>query len=150
MRDEKRPGVDETLAPSRNFTITTADRVRAAAGPPAYMRRKRHIEDLTASLRAAVVAALGRAGGDAEAARLAVEGHAPSVKALRELNQLIVAHNRFYPIEANLPFDPATREQLDRAIPRRPWRPLPAVTLRDVFADVLSACGASSHVGKIR
>ena len=161
MRDEKRPGVDETLAPSRNFTITTADRVRAAAGPPAYMRRKRHIEDLTASLRAAVVAALARAGGDAEAARRAIEGHAPSVKALRELNRLIVAHNRFYPIEANLPFDPATRESSTW----RPYKPLAAVTLCDViadviaevvrrsahvFADVLSACGASSHVGKIR
>ncbi len=64
-------------------------------------------------------------------------------KALRELNRLIVAHNRYYPIEANLRLDPATRQELDRG--GKPWQPLPAVTLSDVFA----ACGASSHVGKI-
>lgn len=147
--DDKRPRVEETLAPLRNFSISTADRIRAAAGPPAYMRRKRHIEDLAASLRETVAAAIARAGGDAEAARRDLESHAPTVKAIREINRLIVAHNRYYPIEANLPFDPVTREQLDRAIPRRPWRPLPAVTLCDVLSEVLSACGASSHVGKM-
>jgi len=63
--------------------------------------------------------------------------------------KVVVAHNRYYPIEANLPFDPVTREQLDRAIPRRPWRPLPVVTLCDVLSEVLPACGASSHVGKM-
>ena len=37
----------ETAVPERNFTLTTEDRVRAAAaGPPAYMRRLRTIEDL--------------------------------------------------------------------------------------------------------
>ena len=150
MPDDKRVQVqqtlDETLAPIRNFSISTADRVRAAAGPPAYMRRKRHIEDLTASLGEAVAAAIARAGGDIDAARRDAEGSAAIGKALRELNRLIAAHNRYYPIEANLPLDPTTRVQLDRG---RPWQPLPAVTLRDVFARVLSACGASALVGKI-
>jgi hypothetical protein len=148
--DDKRVQVqqtlDETLAPIRNFSISTADRVRAAAGPPAYMRRKRHIEDLTASLGEAVAAAIARTGGDIDAARRDAEGSAAIGKALRELNRLIAAHNRYYPIEANLPIDPTTRVQLDRG---RPWQPLPAVTLRDVFAGALSACGASAHVGKI-
>jgi hypothetical protein len=57
-------------------------------------------------------------------------------KALRELNRLIEAHNRYYPIEANLPLDPATGLQLDRGVGVvRPWRPLPPVTLAGLIAD---------------
>ncbi len=133
----ERPHIEETLAPQRNFFISTADRVRAAAGPHAYMRRRRHIEDLSAALHETVAAAIARAGGEPdglEAARRAVEGHAPTVKVLRELNRLIADHNRYYPIEANLPLDPVTRLELDHG---RPYKPLAAVTLRDVFAHVV-------------
>jgi hypothetical protein len=146
VEDDKRPPIEETLAPQRNFSISTADRVRAAAGPHAYMRRKRHIEDLSASLRETVAAAIARAACDIPAARRVVEGHAPSIKALRELHGLIVAHNRFYPIEANLPLDPVSRVELDHG---RPYKPLPAVTLDTLFGDALAACGVPSHVGKI-
>lgn len=143
MADDKRTGdgrppLEETLAPPRNFFISTADRVRAAGGPHAYMRRRRHIEDLSAALHHAVAAAIARAGGDVEAARRALhelEGHGPSVKALRELNRLIADHNRYYPIEANLPLDPVTRLELDQG---RPYKPLAAVTLSDVIADVIA------------
>jgi hypothetical protein len=136
-RGDERPHIEETLAPQRNFFISTADRVRAAAGPHAYMRRKRHIEDLSATLHKTVAAAIARAGGEPdalEAARQALhqlEAHAPTVKVLRELNRLIADHNRYYPIEANLPLDPVTRLELDHG---RPYKPLAAVTLRDVFA----------------
>jgi hypothetical protein len=152
MAKGNRPAIEETLAPQRNFSISTAALVRAAAGPHAYMRRKRHIEDLRASLRETVAAAIARAGGDAPAARCALEGQAQTVRALRELNLLIVAHNRYYPIEANLPLDPVTRLELDHG---RPYKPLPAVTLCDVLRDVtrdgteaLAACRAPSPVGK--
>ncbi len=135
--------LEETLAPLRNFHITTADRVRAAHGPPAYVRRKRHIEDLQAALAEAAVEALAVAG-DPDAARRAL-GEDPAVrKALGEVNRLIDAHNRYYPIEANLPLDPTRRVQLDRG--GRPYKPLCAVTLDDV---VVAACGAPSPVGKI-
>jgi hypothetical protein len=130
----ERPRTEETLAPQRNFFISTADRVRAAAGPHAYMRRKRHIEDLSATLHSVVAAAIARAGGDVEAAKRVLnegEAHAPTFKVLRELNRLIADHNRYYPIEANLPLDPVTRLELDHG---RPYKPLAAVTLRDVFA----------------
>jgi hypothetical protein len=123
--------LDETLAPIRNFHISTADRVRAAAGPPAYMRRKRHIEDLDASLRAVAAEALA-AMGDAASARQVLEEDAKVMKALAELNQLIVAHNRYYPIEANLRLDPTRRIQLDRG--GRPFQPMPAVSIDDLFA----------------
>ena len=138
--------LEETLAPPRNFSISAADRIRAAAGPHAYMRRRRHIEDLSASLRETVADALARADGDVEAARRALEQEPRVAKALRELDRLIVAHNRYYPIEANLPLDPVSRLQLDHG---RPYKPLPAVTLCDVLSDVLAACRASAHVGKI-
>jgi hypothetical protein len=139
VRDERRdktPRQDETLAPLRNFSISTADRIRAAGGPHAYMRRRRHIEDLTASLRETVAAAIARAGGDVDAARRALQGRPAVTRALRELDRLVAAHNRYYPIEANLPLDPVTRMQLDRG---RPWVPLPPVTLCDVFAHVADA-----------
>jgi len=149
VRDDKRPRIDETLAPLRNFSITAADQIRAAAGPPAFMRRKRHIEDLTDSLRECAASAIARTGGDAVAARAVLESQAAVVRSLRELNRLIASHNRYYPIEANLPIDPVTRVQLDRGAPRRPWRPLPAVTLCDVVDGALSACGAAATVGKM-
>jgi hypothetical protein len=141
----ERPRLDETLAPSRNFSISTADRVRAAAGPPAYSRRKRHIEDLQAALVRFVGEAIASGASHADAARqsaLAVKADPRVAKLLREVNRLIAAHNRYYPIEANLPLDPATRLQLDHG---RPWQPLPTITLEDVIA----ACGAAEHVGKM-
>jgi hypothetical protein len=143
-RDDKTPRSDETLAPLRNFSISTADRIRAAGGPHAYMRRRRHIEDLTASLRKAVEAAIAQAGGDVDAARRALQGRPAVTRALRELDRLIVAHNRYYPIEANLPLDPTTRMQLDRG---RPWVPLPPVTLCDVFA-LIALDAPNANAGK--
>jgi hypothetical protein len=76
-------------APPRNFTLTTEERIRAlVAGPPAWSLRKRRIEDLEAEL--------------------ALETRAPTAhfeRKLAQLNVLIEKHNRYYPIEANLPFD---------------------------------------------
>jgi hypothetical protein len=154
--------IDETLAPLRNFSISTADRVRAAAGPPAFSRRKRHIEDLEAALSRFVREALsesaeGREGAEtgesrgseaqaplgAAAALRAAESDPRVMKCLREVNRLVVAHNRYYPIEANLPLDPATRLQLDHG---KPWQPLPPITLEGVIA----ACGLAGHVGKMK
>jgi hypothetical protein len=134
--------MDETLAPPRNFFISTADRVRAAHGPPAYSRRKRHIEDLEASLVAMARDAMRKFATEATEAADATERaalaaadalavHAPFVKALREMNRLIAAHNLYYPIEANLRLDPVTRQELDRG---RPYKPLPAVTQGDIMA----------------
>ena len=131
------PRMDETLAPPRNFFISTADRVRAAHGPPAYSRRKRHIEDLEASLVAMARDAMKKLGTEAgeRAAADALAAHAPFVKALREMNRLITAHNLYYPIEANLRLDPVTRQELDRG---RPYKPLPAVTQGDIMARAIA------------
>jgi hypothetical protein len=106
----------DTAAPARNFTIATEDRVRAVvAGPPAYVRRLRAMEDL----EAAIVRILASGQLEREAIWL-----------LEQLNDLVSRHNRYYPIEANLPIDPRTGELLDRN--GRHWKPLPTLSLDEL------------------
>ena len=111
-----------------NFKISLADRVRAAAGLPAHMRRKRRIEDL----EAAIVLALSQILDEAEAefgvgstqAEEAFRARAHDLD-LGLLNDLIDRHNRYYPIEANLPTDVTTGKLM---VASQPWAPDPLVT----------------------
>ena len=108
----------------RNFTISTADRLRAlAAGPPAFARRLRRIEELERALLAALRAAEHRAPLDAAALP---EELAAS---LARLNRLVADHNRYYPIEAALPIDVHTGGLLDWGEPWRPMAPFEAAVL---------------------
>jgi hypothetical protein len=120
-KSEARP--IETVAPPRNFTLTVDDRVRAyTQGVAGYIRRRRRIEELEARLVATLRAAEDRTqvlGSKAVAADLAT------------LNDLIGRHNRYDPIEANLPIEVGTGRLLDRGVP---WRPLPPVTADDLLA----------------
>jgi hypothetical protein len=113
----------DTAAPPRNFTLSSGDRVRAyTQGVPGHIRRRRRIEDLEARL----VGALAAADAPAEAVS------SPEVTAgLVLLNDLIARHNRYYPIEANLPIDVRTRRLYDGGAP---WRPLPPVSLAELLA----------------
>lgn len=99
-------------APPRNFTLTTEERIRAlVAGPPAWSLRKRRIEDLEQEL--------------------SLEALEPTIhfeKKLALLNELIEKHNRFYPIEANLPFDLNGR-LLERG---KPWQRLSLHTVESL------------------
>ena len=95
--------------------MTTAERVQAlVGGPPAWARRLKHIEDLRKK-----IAAMHEAG----AARHEL------LRQLDELVALVEAHNAYYPIEANLPFDPTTSRLIDHG---KPWRPMPRPTLDDL------------------
>lgn len=106
----------ETAAPDRNFTIPTEERVRAVvAGPPAYVRRLRIIEDL----EAAIVRLLASGQHERKATCL-----------LGRLNDLVSRHNRYYPIEANLAIDTRTGELVDRDGTR--WKPMPARVMDDL------------------
>lgn len=108
-----------SAAPERNFTLPLDERLRALAeGPPAYMRRRRRIEDLEGRLLALL-------GTDADPASSEVAA------LLAVMNDLIDRHNRYYPIEANLPVDPRTHRVLERGAP---WRPLPRATAADLLA----------------
>jgi hypothetical protein len=107
----------DTAAPPRNFTLSVEERLRAyAQGVPGYIRRRRRIEDLEARLMGKLAAT------EATSAEIAAD--------LALLNDLIDRHNRFYPIEANLPIDVRTGRLLDRGAP---WRPLPPVTSADLL-----------------
>ena len=120
--DKVAPRVADTVSPPRNFTLSVEERLRAyAQGVPGYIRRRRRIEDLEARL----VATIAAAEVPAEAAM------APQITAdLALLNDLIGRHNRYYPIEANLPVEVRSGRLLDRGAP---WRPLPAVTVADLL-----------------
>lgn len=105
----------ETASPARNFTLTTAERVQAAAiGPPAWARRRKRIEELQG-----IIVTLARGGRTRDAN-----------KKLAELVKLIEAHNTYYPMEANLPFDPITSRVMEGG---EPWKPLPRPTLESLL-----------------
>jgi hypothetical protein len=117
----------ETLSPQRNFTLTTEDRVRAiAAGPPAFIRRLRAIEDLEEGIVRVLVECC-------EEARMRAE--AP-VRALERLNDLVGRHNRYYPVEANLAMHPRTGALIDRT--GQPWQPMTLRTLDELVARAMA------------
>jgi len=95
----------------RNFSLAADRYAVSLAGPPAYSRRLREIEDETAAheqaLQAAWTELAGRhAAHPGELARrrreLAGRWNFTAV------NLLIEQHNAYYPIEARLPMDPRT------------------------------------------
>jgi len=108
----------DTAAPARNFTISAEARIGALiSGPPPYAVRLRKIEDLEGELIAALCAC-ERAG--ASSIPIAV------ARRIEEVNGLIRDHNRFYPVERNLPIDAATGQLLDMG---EPWKPRAALTI---------------------
>jgi hypothetical protein len=115
--------VGNTIDPPRNFSIPLEERVRALGGPPAYIRRRRAIEDLEEVLVARVKEA--SAAGRDVAAEIARD--------LVRLNDLIERHNRYYPAEANLPYNARTGQMLE-CVGGRPWMPLVAWTLERLLA----------------
>jgi hypothetical protein len=126
-----------------NFKISLADRLRAAAGVPAYVRRKRRIEDLEEAL----LQALDELERDAQkenpdnpfGAQQAFLDAAEKLD-LRLLNDLIERHNHYYPIEANLPCDLKTGEFL---LLGQVWHPLPKASI-DSFIQQFRALRSSS------
>lgn len=118
--------------------ITLEQRLRAAGGIPAYMRRRRRIEDLEAAflreLRDVYAAAAAEETDPTEIQRR-LQRHAADLD-LGPINDLIDRHNRYYPIEANLPIDLRTRTLLDGT---EPWKPMPPLTVAALLARVLTA-----------
>lgn len=122
-KTQPRPQPVDTAVPARNFTLTADDRVRAyTQGVPSHIRRRRRIEDLEAHL----IDLLATAEDQPRAL-----ASRPFTADLAALNDLIVRHNRYYPIEARLPIEVRTGRLLDRGVP---WRSLPLVTAADLLA----------------
>jgi hypothetical protein len=109
-----RPNLDELLGPTRNFGLDLAERMRGLGGLPAHLYRLGRIEQLLERARAL--------------ARRVHDGleHLETLDALiGAVNELIESHNRYFPIEANLPIDTAT------GLPRhgdRPFVPRPLLS----------------------
>jgi hypothetical protein len=117
--------------PVRNFSLSVGERIRAITiGAPAYATRKKHIEDLEerhvrtlVALHDALVAKSDRRDVAAVSAALLEKARTLDLK---KMSSLITSHNRYYPIEANLPVDPRTGEYLvygRRWEPEQPWTP---------------------------
>jgi hypothetical protein len=121
VSDEKSapPGPDELLPAARNFSLSLAERVRGQEGVPAHIRRKREIEDRIDGLLKLLRERRGK-GATLRELRLAA-----AKLDLERVNELIEKHNKYYPIEANLPIDPRSGGSLDGG---RPFSKLRAVT----------------------
>lgn len=125
--DPSRPTAFNSADPPRNFTLSVDDRVRALTiGAPAYATRKKRIEDLQVAHVQALVAlhdqltAKRRSAADVERV---VHDRAHAVD-LTKMNALIETHNRYYPIEANLPTNLRTGDYHvygQRWMPEEPW-----------------------------
>jgi hypothetical protein len=121
--DRDRPTALDSANPARNFTLSVSERIRAITiGVPAYAARKRKIEDDEARFTAQLVelhdglTAKQRSSEEIEVAVVAA-AHALD---LTKLNELVAKHNRYYPMEANLPMDWKTGRYL---LYGRYWEP---------------------------
>jgi hypothetical protein len=103
----------ETAVLPRNFTLTAAERARAIiAGPPAWSVRLRRIEAAEQEIVEALAALAAEEGRWPEALPAWLDRRRAA------LNALVAAHNAYYPIEANLPSNPLTRQVMDGG---KPW-----------------------------
>jgi hypothetical protein len=117
-RREARKGSADTAAPARNFTITSEARIAALiSGPPPFAVRQKRIEEIEEEVVAALCECERRGSSSIPIA---------VARRIEEANSLIRDHNRFYPVERNLPIDPATGGLLEMG---EPWRPRAALTI---------------------
>ena len=111
----------------RNFSLGTAESIRALTiGVPSYAARKRRIEDLLEDLTEHLREALAKFGLASPASRHEAALALAATLDLSKVNALVEAHNRYDPIEANLPVDPRTGAYLVKR--GTPFEPEPAVT----------------------
>lgn len=68
---------------------------------------------------------------DARRAKDVLANHLGLHRRIARLAELVHAHNRYYPVEANLPIDPLTGLLLERG---KRWEPLAAPTFEALFA----------------
>lgn len=140
------PTAFNSADPPRNFTLSVNDRIRAMAiGAPAYATRKKTIEDredrfvgVLVALHDSLVAKPGQGARDENLVKRAMLERAAAFD-LKRLNTLIATHNRYYPIEANLPIDFRTGGYL---VGGRPWLPTEPWTAERLVAQALAVIAA--------
>ena len=129
------PTAHNSADPIRNFTLTVDERIRALTiGAPAYAIRKRKIEDTEEQWVATLIELREKLAAKGTAA-------ADIARALREKaatfdykkqNDLVARHNRWYPIEANLPMDTRGRY----LVYGRVWHPETEFTPERILAQL--------------
>ena len=95
----------------RHFRSSAEAYLASAGGPLPYMLRLRSIEQQTAEQEEALADAWHALADecDGDAARFSRRWRSAARRfSFDEINDLIVRHNRWYPIESNLPMDPRT------------------------------------------
>ena len=102
------PTAQSSADPIRNFTLGVDERIRALTiGAPAYAIRKRKIEDTEEQWITTLIAL--REKLEAKGTHVTEIARALRTKAetfdYRRVNELVAQHNRWYPVEANLPMD---------------------------------------------
>jgi len=139
--------VGETMAKRRpisddyptTFRLTLEERVRAASGLPAHLRRRRRIEDMEAALEGVACELLEAAeqehGAGTTAAERAFEEAVRDLD-LRAFNDLVRRHNEYFPIEANLPIAFATGAPTYAG---KRWEPLKELTPAELTERVRRA-----------
>jgi hypothetical protein len=132
VSDDRFPS-EGSADPIRNFTIGVEERIRALTiGVPAWSARKRRIEDQEEARVVELVelhGALVAKGKAPEVVERALVAAAAKLD-LRALNTLVATHNRYYPIEANLPMD----RNRNYVAYGRPWKPEEPFTAERLLA----------------
>lgn len=131
------PTAFDSSDPVRNFTLDINDRIRALTiGAPAFATRKKRIEDMGDSHVDKLVALhvkMTEKGHAQDAINAALVETANAID-LKRMNELVANHNRYYPIEANLPMN--VRGQY--LIYGKPWHPEPPWTPERIVALALA------------
>jgi hypothetical protein len=105
----------------RAFGAQAHTYLASLVGPPIYMRRARMIDEETARHRARLAEAYEFYRDHPEEWRRIVERWN-----FTEVNDLIERHNKWYPVEAQLPMDPKTKDYV--TVGGRPYRREPLDT----------------------
>lgn len=121
-RNAPAPTALDTADPVRNFKLTVDERIRALTiGVPSWSLRKRKIEDDEKRFVDELIElydALVAQRKPAEQIERALIAAARAID-LTKVNDLVTKHNRYYPIEANLPMN----AQGEYLIYGRVWQP---------------------------
>lgn len=148
----RRAELDEDLAGSpvqgqrirqrlRNFKLDADRYLASLGGPLPYMARLRDIHRQVAAHEAELEAAWRGLAAECDGDEQAFERRWRAVVAGRSfdaVNALIASHNRWYPVEARLPMDPATRDYVLVGGERYERRPLDADWALERFPADLS------------
>lgn len=130
--------------PARNFTLTVDERIRALTiGVPAWAARKRKMEDDEVRFVGELVALHDKLTAKNRSRKHVDDAVAVAASEinLTKVNELVRAHNRFYPIEANLPMN----LEGQYLVYGRVWKPEPPFTTERLLAKAREQIDKRQH-----